>query len=61
MPETVVHSGVFADNPASLRLQEKLGFRMTGCSEVFSFARNTMVTHVETMLKPGALQQSKSA
>jgi hypothetical protein len=34
---------------------------MTGCSEVFSFARNTMVTHVETMLKPGALQQSKSA
>ncbi len=56
MPETTVHSGVFADNPASLRLQEKLGFRMTGCSEVYSFARNTMVTHVETMLKPGALQ-----
>ena len=61
MPETAVHSGVFADNPASLKLQEKLGFRMTGCSEIYSFARNTMVTHVETMLKPGALQQAKIA
>ncbi|KQV73031.1 GNAT family N-acetyltransferase [Rhizobium sp. Root1220] len=61
MPETSVHSGVFADNPASLRLQERLGFRMTGCSEIYSFARNTMVTHVETVLKPGALWQGKGA
>ncbi|WP_183864351.1 MULTISPECIES: GNAT family N-acetyltransferase [unclassified Rhizobium] len=61
MPETTLHSGVFADNPASLKLQEKLGFRMTGCSEIYSFARNTMVTHVETMLKPGALQQARIA
>ncbi|MEK1895215.1 MAG: GNAT family N-acetyltransferase [Rhizobium sp.] len=61
MPEMAVHSGVFADNPASLKLQEKLGFRMTGCSEIYSFARNTMVTHVETMLKPGALQQARIA
>ena len=61
MPEVPVHSGVFADNPASLRLQEKLGFRMTGCSEVYSFARNTMVAHVETILQPGALQGVKAA
>jgi RimJ/RimL family protein N-acetyltransferase len=61
MPETPVHSGVFADNPASLRLQEKLGFRMTGCTEIYSFARNTMVSHIETVLQPGALQQSKVA
>ncbi|WP_409527091.1 GNAT family N-acetyltransferase [Rhizobium sp. P32RR-XVIII] len=61
MPETAVHSGVFADNPASLRLQEKLGFRMSGCSEVYSFARNTMVSHIETVLQPGALQITKAA
>ncbi|MBB4278048.1 GNAT family N-acetyltransferase [Rhizobium mongolense] len=61
MPESAVHSGVFADNPASLRLQEKLGFRMTGCAEIYSFARNTMVSHVETMLQPGALQITKAA
>ncbi|WP_087005332.1 GNAT family N-acetyltransferase [Rhizobium sullae] len=61
MPDTAVHSGVFADNPASLRLQEKLGFRMTGCAEIYSFARNTMVSHVETVLQPGALQITKVA
>ncbi|MDR7145856.1 RimJ/RimL family protein N-acetyltransferase [Rhizobium sp. BE258] len=61
MPEMPVHSGVFADNPASLRLQEKLGFRMSGCSEIYSFARNTMVSHVETVLQPGALQSVKAA
>jgi RimJ/RimL family protein N-acetyltransferase len=61
MPDVPVHSGVFADNPASLRLQEKLGFRMTGCSEIYSFARNTMVAHIETVLQPGGLQQKKVA
>ena len=61
MPETPVHSGVFADNPASLRLQEKLGFRMTGCGEIYCFARNTMVSHIETVLQPGMLQPRKVA
>jgi RimJ/RimL family protein N-acetyltransferase len=61
MPDMPVHSGVFADNPASLRLQEKLGFRMTGCSEIYSFARNTMVSHVETVLQPGGLTSLKVA
>jgi RimJ/RimL family protein N-acetyltransferase len=61
MPETAVHSGVFVDNPASLKLQEKLGFRITGCTEVYSFARNTMVPHVETVLSPGMLPISRVA
>lgn len=61
MPETSVHSGVFVDNPASLKLQERLGFRITGCTEVYSFARNTMVPHVETMLSPGERPASKVA
>ncbi len=39
MPETVLHSGVFADNPASLKVQEKLGFRITGCSQIYALAR----------------------
>jgi len=61
MPETAVHSGVFADNPASLKLQERLGFQVTGCVEVYSFARNTMVPHIETVLAPGALRLSEAA
>jgi RimJ/RimL family protein N-acetyltransferase len=61
MPETPVHSGAFADNPASLKLQEKLGFSVSGCAEVFSFARSTMVAHIETVLVPGALRVSRAA
>lgn len=61
MPEVAVHSGAFADNPASLKLQQKLGFEIIGCSEIYSFARNTMVPHIETVLKPGALRLSQAA
>ena len=53
MPGTDIRSGVFADNLASLRVQEKTGFRITGCSEVFSTARGAMVPHIETRLEPG--------
>ncbi|WEO64620.1 GNAT family N-acetyltransferase [Rhizobium rhizogenes] len=61
MPDVAVFSGIFADNPASLKLQQKLGFEIIGCSEVYSFARNTMVPHIETVLKPGALRLSRPA
>jgi RimJ/RimL family protein N-acetyltransferase len=61
MPEMPVYSGVFADNPASLKLQERLGFQVTGCAEVYSFARNTMVPHIETVLEPGALRLFEAA
>jgi RimJ/RimL family protein N-acetyltransferase len=50
MPGTTLHSGVFADNPASLRLQEKLGFKITGCSQIYARARNATVAHIETRL-----------
>lgn len=53
MPGVEIHSGVFADNQASLKVQEKIGFRVTGLSEIYSVARNTMVPHVETRLLAG--------
>jgi len=35
-----IHAGVFSDNPASLRVLEKLGFKLTGEDEMFfSMAR----------------------
>ncbi|KAA0698615.1 N-acetyltransferase [Neorhizobium sp. P12A] len=61
MPDTAVHSGVFADNPASLKLQSRLGFGITGCTEIYSFARSTMVPHIETVLMPGMLQGPQAA
>ncbi|MQB45519.1 GNAT family N-acetyltransferase [Rhizobium sp. ICMP 5592] len=61
MPDVAVFSGIFADNQASLKMQQKLGFEIIGCSEVYSFARNTMVPHIETVLKPGALRLPRAA
>jgi len=50
MPGVTLHSGVFADNPASLRVQEKLGFRVTGCHQIYATARAAMVAHIDTMV-----------
>ncbi len=49
-PEEVLHSGAFADNAGSLRIQEKLGFEILRCSDLFSLARNAMAPHLETRL-----------
>ncbi|MDK1375834.1 MULTISPECIES: GNAT family N-acetyltransferase [unclassified Sinorhizobium] len=57
MPDTVLHSGVFADNPGSLRVQEKLGFKITGCSQIYALARNAMVAHIETRLTAAELRR----
>jgi RimJ/RimL family protein N-acetyltransferase len=46
----VVRSGVFIDNPASLRVQAKLGFEETGRREVFCLARGHAVEHIDTAL-----------
>jgi RimJ/RimL family protein N-acetyltransferase len=52
MPETEVRAGAFADNLASLNVQRKLGFRISGAGEMFSLARNRMVPLIETTLRP---------
>ena len=46
----LVRSGAFSDNPASLRVQMKLGFRRTGLSERRSLARGHGVAHIDTVL-----------
>lgn len=53
MPGTQIRSGIFADNLASRKVQEKAGFRVTGCSDLYSLARGAMVAHLETRLEPG--------
>jgi len=45
-----MQSGVFADNPASLRVQEKLGFQPTGRRFVECLARGKRVEHIDTRL-----------
>lgn len=50
MPNAKVHSGMFSDNAGSLRVQQKLGFAITGCRDMFPVARNAMVIHIDTVV-----------
>ncbi len=56
MPQAMLHSGVFADNAASLKLQKALGFEITGCRDIYALARNVMVSHIETAVTAAALR-----
>jgi len=46
---TVV-SGAFADNPASLKVQHKLGFDNTGERRMYSLSRRQSLAHIDTRL-----------
>ncbi len=49
-----LHSGVIADNPASLKIQRKLGFDISGVKDVWCVSRNAMVKVVETEVTFGS-------
>ncbi len=46
----VVRSGFFHDNPASRRVQNKLGFEQIGTNMVYCLARRRYIEHVDTLL-----------
>mgnify|MGYP001495052775 CR=1 FL=1 len=50
MPDAMLHSGAFADNGASLRIQAKLGFAVIGSGHLYSLSRNAMAPHIDTRL-----------
>lgn len=49
-----VYAGAFDGNGASLRVQEKLGFRLVGRAMVWCNPRQEMLPHLNTALEPGA-------
>ena len=50
-PDALLHSGVIADNPASLKLQDKLGFSVTGVKDAWCNPRSTMVNLITTEIE----------
>ncbi|MBO3758159.1 GNAT family N-acetyltransferase [Ciceribacter sp. L1K22] len=50
MPDEMLHSGAFADNGASLRIQDRLGFAITGRGDLYSRSRGAMAPHITTRL-----------
>lgn len=53
MGETL-YAGAIADNPASLKVQDKLGFQVTGSSDVYSHSRGAMVPVIDTEVTFGS-------
>jgi RimJ/RimL family protein N-acetyltransferase len=45
-----IRAGAFADNPASLRVQRKLGFETCGAGMRHSLARGGAAAHIDTVL-----------
>jgi RimJ/RimL family protein N-acetyltransferase len=50
MPMAEIVVGAFTDNPASLRLLERRGCRIVGVTDVYSRARNGLVTLIDMRL-----------
>ena len=53
----VVYSGAFADNTASLRVQEKLGFMHDGETMLYARPRDAKFPHVNTVLTRERLER----
>ncbi len=49
-----IASSVFIDNPASMQVQKKLGFRTTGLTQTYCRARDAMVDALTTRLDAAA-------
>ncbi|MEO2038107.1 MAG: GNAT family N-acetyltransferase [Martelella sp.] len=47
-----LHSGAFSDNPASLRVLQRLGSKITGQREIWSVSRGRMSQEITTALTP---------
>ncbi|MGV0879803.1 GNAT family N-acetyltransferase [Martelella sp. FLE1502] len=47
-----LHSGAFSDNPASLRVLQRLGSKITGQREIWSVSRGRMTQEITTALTP---------
>ena len=57
IPDDALYSGAFADNAASLRIQEKLGFTRDGDAALFSNPHGKEMPHVGTVLTRAAFER----
>ncbi|MEM6742769.1 MAG: GNAT family protein, partial [Pseudomonadota bacterium] len=55
-----VRASVFADNPASMRILQKMGFRECGVSSSLSRARGVEVVHRDSRLERGRWAAARS-
>lgn len=53
-----IRAGAFSDNPASLRVQQKLGFEPTGISFRQSLGRGSEVEHIDTVVTRARFEEA---
>ena len=56
--DDLLHSGAFSENAASLRIQEKLGFKRDSDSKLYSRPRDGELPHVATSLTRTAFERT---
>jgi RimJ/RimL family protein N-acetyltransferase len=56
--EAVIYSGAFAENRASLRIQDKLGFIRDGEAMLYSTPRKAELPHVNTVLTRASFERT---
>ncbi len=56
-PDDIIYSGVFKENAASLRVQEKLGFIVDGETSLYSRPRGANFPHLNTALTRSGFRQ----
>ncbi|PRX11287.1 GNAT family N-acetyltransferase [Martelella mediterranea] len=49
--DITLHSGAFAENAGSLKVQQRLGFQVTGLRDTYAESRGAMVQEVTTALR----------
>jgi RimJ/RimL family protein N-acetyltransferase len=57
IPDDTLYSGAFTVNAASLRIQEKLGFRRDGEAMLFSNPQGKEMPHISTVLTRGSFER----
>jgi RimJ/RimL family protein N-acetyltransferase len=58
--DDIIYSGAFAENAASLRVQEKLGFTVDGKTSLYSRPRGANFPHLNTALVRSYFRQFSS-
>lgn len=56
-PQQVLCADVYSDDVPALSLQQRLGFKITGCNEIFASIRSAMVLKIHMQLVRGAFSE----
>lgn len=60
LPEAMLQADVYSDDVPALNLQQRLGFKTTGCREIFASIRSAMVLKIQMQLTKNSFRAAAS-